>query len=484
MIWRGLFVVQFAMLSACAAHPDRQTWERPDLALRAVKLISDHAVPAPALQPMTLGALYGLEHALPPDRFKVGATADSLLIDYTTKDEPPGEAIFPAPTSLNSVMNTLSRAYAIAHDAAPEADPEASQVGMIKEALQAIDPPGFFFDAQEYRAMTIGTAGVGLMVRRRGEDVVISDTISGSPAAQAGLQPGERLVAIDDTSVQGMELSKVTGRLRGPPETSVNITVEGRDGRRRTVPIARALVIPRAVVQSLGDGIAYVQLRLFNGASEAQVAAALRIAGKGLLLDLRHNEGGPIDSVVAVAGMLLDPGKLVARLEGRPGRSPEDLETRNVTGIYRRPIVVLVDRETESGAEMLAAALRADGGAKLVGTTTFGDDLIRTIIPLPDGSAISLPTEHWLTPNGLQLAGKGLPPDVLVEATNSPDHWLLTHDVDIHERMMYDEVFETGLQELRRLGGPELKAELTHPTKGALDATRSDRHPAVIAEEG
>jgi hypothetical protein len=77
-----------------------------------------------------------------------------------------------------------------------------------------------------------------------------------------------------------------------------------------------------------------------------------------------------------------------------------------------------------------------------------------------------LPTEHWLTPNGLQLAGKGLPPDVLVEATNSPDHWLLTHDVDIHERMMYDEVFQTGLQELRRLGGPETKAELSHPTKG------------------
>ncbi len=255
---------------------------------------------------------------------------------------------------------------------------------------------------------------------------VIEEILPGSPAAVAGLQQDDRVVTIDGapTAEKGRELKEAgawEAKLRGPSGTRVAITVS-RVGWKdpRAFTLVRAQVKQQSVAwKVLEPRLGYLQISRFVEATGADVAAALaglktQNALGSLILDLRDDPGGIVDQAILVADQFLDSGTIVT-IRGRQG----SVETQNAhkgglaVGV---PVTILVDQGTASASEILSAALRDHGRAKLVGQPTYGKGTVQTFYDLDDGAGLKLTTARYLTPKGNSLESKGLIPDLLVDA--------------------------------------------------------------------
>jgi carboxyl-terminal processing protease len=255
---------------------------------------------------------------------------------------------------------------------------------------------------------------------------VIDEVLAGSPAAVAGLQVDDRLVSVDGapTATAGKELREAgvwEARLRGASGTRVTLgilRVGWRDPRAFT--LVRAQVKQQSVAaRVLEPRIGYLQISRFVEATNADVGAALaELRAKNglgaLVLDLRDDPGGIVDQAILVADHFLDAGTIVT-IRGRQGSVETQSAHKGGAGVGV-PIVVLVDQGTASAAEILAAALRDHGRAKLVGQPTYGKGTVQTFYDLDDGSGLKLTTARYLTPKGNFLESKGLVPDVVVDA--------------------------------------------------------------------
>ena len=255
---------------------------------------------------------------------------------------------------------------------------------------------------------------------------IIEEILPGSPAAVAGLQQDDRVVTIDGapTAEKGKELKEAgawEAKLRGPSGTRVSVTVL-RVGWKdpRAFTLVRAQVKQTSVTwKVLEPRLGYLQISRFVEATGADVAAALaglkaQNALGSLVLDLRDDPGGIVDQAILVADQFLDSGTIVT-IRGRQG----SVETQNAhkgglaVGV---PVTILVDQGTASASEILSAALRDHGRAKLVGQPTYGKGTVQTFYDLDDGAGLKLTTARYLTPKGNSLESKGLIPDVRVDA--------------------------------------------------------------------
>ncbi len=253
----------------------------------------------------------------------------------------------------------------------------------------------------------------------------IDTVVPRSPADMAGLQPDDRVVSIEGspTAEPGKELANATAweaRLRGASGTRVTINVL-RAGWKDAKPftVVRAQVkLPTVSQKVIEPRIGYLQITRFAEATSADTAAALgKLAQQNalgaLILDLRADPGGLVDQSIAVADLFLDSGTIVT-IRGRQGTV--ETQTAHKGGIATAvPVFVLVDHGTASASEILAAALRDHGRAKLVGTQTFGKGTVQTFFDLEDGAGLKLTTARYYTPNGNSLESKGLIPDVKVD---------------------------------------------------------------------
>ncbi|MEW5761677.1 MAG: S41 family peptidase [Bacillota bacterium] len=259
--------------------------------------------------------------------------------------------------------------------------------------------------------------GVGIELEAAGDRVRVRNVLPGSPAAAAGLAPGDVITAVNGEEVTGLPPEMVALGIRGPEGTEVRLTVV-REGRTFEVSLVRrSIVLPGVVSAAPEDGIARISVRTFGSHTPAELREALlkqKAAGlKGLVLDLRGNEGGLLDAAMEIAGYFLGEGRIVAWLEGRDGETP----CRATSGVLvpDLPVVVLVDGNTASAAEILAGALRDWGRGILVGEPTFGKGSVQELLPLENGGALRVTTARYLTPCRRPVDGEGLVPDLKIE---------------------------------------------------------------------
>jgi carboxyl-terminal processing protease len=271
----------------------------------------------------------------------------------------------------------------------------------------------------EVDALDGRVSGIGVSVDTRSGAPVIIAVFPGSPAAKAGLRPGDLIVSVDGKRADRAGLSDLLGRVRGAPGTSVTLGIEHPDGTREDVPMVREeLSIPAASWSLVpGTTIADIQVTQFsNGAARETrraVRQAIRAGATAIVLDLRGNPGGLVNEAIDVASMFLAPGDTVYQEQDRSG-ARQPVRTSGEPLAADLPMVVLVDAGSASSAEIVAAALHDNGRARVIGEPTFGTGTVLNLFPLSDGSAIRLGVIEWLTPVGASIFEGGIQPDQVV----------------------------------------------------------------------
>jgi carboxyl-terminal processing protease len=274
--------------------------------------------------------------------------------------------------------------------------------------------------------------GMGVELERRNGRIQITRVVPGSPAADAHWQVGDRIIAIGDTDTRDVTVPRTAELLRGPEGTEVRITRERlglKDPLVDTVK-RRSFDIPTVREAYLRpDGVGYVSLSQFGRRSGEEFAAALRDLEKqgmrGLILDLRDDPGGLLDSTVEVLNPLLPAGSLVVFTKGSDEVERKRLLTTGGATRYAGPMAVLVNDNSASAAEIVSGALQDWKRAVIVGQRTFGKGLVQSLVPLSGGGGVRLTTEAYYLPKGRTIHEKGVEPDVPVPL--SDDDRLLQH---------------------------------------------------------
>ena len=335
------------------------------------------------------------------------------------------QALPPTRKLLDEVVARIRREYV-----EPVSD-AAIERAAVKGVIASLDPHSAFLSAAEYEQMRQETSGsysgLGIEVSAQDGRIVIVAPIAESPAARAGIHAGDVILAIDDHPVVGEELEASLAMMRGQPGTRVRLAVS-RKGEAQPLmfELERSEVHVHTVRSApLPGGIGYVRITEFSDSTAADLDAALvalegsrPTALRGLILDLRGNPGGVLESAVEVADEFLDDG-LIVRADGR---TPDARFAMNATAgdaLGGAPVVILLDGGSASGSEIVAGALRDHRRATLMGQRTFGKGSVQTVMPLQDGQALKLTTSHYFTPSGASIHGLGLEPDVTLRAAGS-----------------------------------------------------------------
>jgi carboxyl-terminal processing protease len=287
-------------------------------------------------------------------------------------------------------------------------------------------------DFAQLQAATSGSyAGIGVEVDGAAGGLRVVRSIADSPAARAGLRSGDLIVGIDGLDVGAANIDVAAALLRGPPGSSVRLGVRrsaaATDALLKFQLVRSQVELPSIAAESLAPGYGYLRIREFTAATAGEVDVAVRRlranAGsrlRGLLIDLRDNPGGVLEAAGAIADDFLDHGTIVSA-DGRARDARFRMVATPGDLIDGAPIVVLVNGRSASAAEILAAALRQNGRALLLGERTYGKGTVQTIMPLSDGRALKLTTSRYFTPAGDSINGVGIVPDrVLGSAARAP----------------------------------------------------------------
>ena len=385
----------------------------------ALTFITPRTLEPESIPQLTVWGLHGLT-AIDPALLPELRDADIRLLQS-------GKPIFTAPmpdAGSAEGWGALSAAMSTAAYAASDAVRQAGTQGVIQsffdEMFNHLDPYSRYVPpgaADTERDRRSGQAGLGLtLVRAVGGGVAIGAVVPGSPADDAGLRPGDRVLSVDGRLVAQRTAAAIESLLAGPEGTTVRVGWRSH-GRAHQAELERALVPPQTVTaERIGD-VVVIRISGFSVDTDDQFAAALQ-AGlqghrvRGIVVDLRGNRGGLLREAVSVADQVVVNG-IVVTTAGRnpqssrvwPGGAGED-------GAGGRPLVVLVDGRTASAAEIMAAALADNGRAVVVGSSTLGKGLVQTIAPLPDGGELFVTWSRVLAPGGWPIQGLGVMPQV------------------------------------------------------------------------
>jgi len=266
-------------------------------------------------------------------------------------------------------------------------------------------------------------SGIGLTVVPVKSGLRVATVFHRSPAAQAGIEPGDTIVSVEGESIAGQTSAAATKKIKGPEGTQVRIGVrDGRSGEVRQPTITRAEVelpnVSSSVRAAGGTKLGYVRMLSFSEGSHAQLAEAVEKVEKkgaeGIVLDLRHNPGGLLEEAVLSAGVFLPEDEVVVRTMSRT--QGDSVHKTSGDPVSDLPVVVLIDGGSASAAEILAAALADDAGAKTVGTRSYGKGLFQEEQSLANGGALKLSVGEFFTPKGVNLAkSHGIHPEVKVK---------------------------------------------------------------------
>ena len=296
----------------------------------------------------------------------------------------------------------------------------------LKGMLTGLDPHSDYMDENEYREMLADShgqfSGIGAELTRDDSHPKILSPIDDTPAALAGIKPGDIILRIDGQPTENMSLKEAVERLRGPADTKVRITISRVGQRPFDVTLTRAVIRIASVKSHLEGGrIGYVRITTFMEKTQSEFLESLermtRESGgrlDGVVLDLRNDPGGLLDSAVHIAGDFLDGGTIVS-IRGRSSGEDEIYDARsNGDRLRGVPVVVLINSASASASEIVAGALQDRHRATILGTRSFGKGSVQTIIPLDGHGALRLTTARYYTPSGRSIQGEGIAPDVVV----------------------------------------------------------------------
>ena len=297
---------------------------------------------------------------------------------------------------------------------------EGAVKGMIK-SLE--DPQVQYYDSNALDAFLLDTrgsyGGIGVRIIEVGEHVVVFETFAGSPADRQGLNPGDRIIEADGHDLTGKGIDFVVELLRGPENTTVDIVIK-RPGADEPIALTverEEIRVTSVFSEMLEEGLGYIKISNFDSHTAEEFSSQFREIeqgglSRGLILDLRDNPGGLVDQAVEIAKLLVPEGEIV-RLVGRDN----DVKTIYYSSAVKKPypIVVLINEESASSAELLAGALQDRDAALLVGKTTFGKASVQQLVYLADDRAILLTMARYFTPSGHDIHQHGIEPDFEVD---------------------------------------------------------------------
>src|SRR3989338_4277604 len=309
-------------------------------------------------------------------------------------------------------------------------DQPVSEVELFYGAISGLvaalgDPHSVYFppvEAEEFaRDLSGEFEGIGAEIGIRDNQLVIIAPLPGAPAEIAGLQAGDKVWAIDDEDTYGIKLDAAVAKIRGPRGTEVKLTVthNGFETASDIVVVRDKITIPTVDWKMLpdSDSIAYLRISYFNQDTwldfDKSVREILRATPKGMILDLRSNPGGFLETAIDIASEWVKQGVVVREKNG-DGYVVEH-KSRGAHRLRDLPTVVLVDEGTASGSEIVAGALQDYGAAKLIGQKTFGKGSVQDFEVLFDGSGLKLTIAKWFTPKGRKIDGEGIVPDIVIE---------------------------------------------------------------------
>ena len=296
----------------------------------------------------------------------------------------------------------------------------------VRGMLSGLDPHSAYLDKEEFRDMNVATTGkyggLGIEVQSQNGVVRVVAPIDDTPAARAGIQPGDLIVKIDDTPVKGLGITEAVNKMKGDPGTKVTLTLVRENTPQPVVVELKREIIKLESVRGrmLEPGYAYLRISQFQTGTgkslDDELAKLTKQAGgslKGVVLDLRNNPGGVLNAAVDVSDTFLDKGVIVS-MKGRIPDSDREFDATPGDELNGKPLVVLVNGGSASASEIVAGALQDNHRAVLVGSRTFGKGSVQTILPLQDESAIKLTTARYYTPSGRSIQAEGITPDIPV----------------------------------------------------------------------
>lgn len=314
-------------------------------------------------------------------------------------------------------------------------DPELLRDGAIQGMFEALnDPHSTYIDPQTYALSRDdfegAFQGIGATVSKQENYVVIVQPIPDTPAAEAGLEAGDIILAVNGESAENWSVEEAVLQIRGPRGTTVDITVRHGDGTEETLTITRDEIPVNSVTTTTPTGtfldedgepvedIGYVRILQFSRNTPQELRDAITTAqengAQGLIIDVRSNPGGLLAETVEIADMFLDEGVIVSQVDRDGNERTASARDGQFTEL---PIVIIQDEFSASGSELFAAALQEHDRATVVGTNSFGKGTVNHAVELSNGGAVYVSIARWLTPDGNQIEGRGVIPDVPIQLT-------------------------------------------------------------------
>lgn len=322
------------------------------------------------------------------------------------------------PRTINQIMRQVDAYYV------DDVNVNTLLENAIKEVFRQLDPHSTYLNERDLNSLFEVSSGqydgLGVEVELRNELLVILATIKNSPAEMAGIMMGDIIVSINDTNIQGLPLEQVSRLIRRSPQ-STKLTIK-RDYYQEPIDfmIEKGKIEVESVAENLlKNDIGYVKIYSFQSATVNDLRRAIdRLKGlairgvNGLIIDLRDNPGGVLDSAVGVSDLFLDQGTIVTT-RGRFNDANHNYSATPGDILKNKPIYILINRGSASASEIVAAALKENNRATVVGMTSFGKGSVQSLIPLGNGStAIKLTTALYFTPDGISINGTGVKPNI------------------------------------------------------------------------
>ena len=297
--------------------------------------------------------------------------------------------------------------------------------GAIKGMVSSLDPHSSYMSPEAFKEMQVDTkgefGGLGIQIGMKENLLTVIAPIEDTPAYKAGIKAGDKILKINNESTKDMNMEDAVSKMRGAPKTSVTLNIF-REGWKDTkdFTIVRDIIKIKSIKSKVLEGnIGYIKLIQFQEQTSADLAVAIKKLNdakvNSLVLDLRNDPGGLLNSAIDVASQFLPKGKLVVYTKTRSGEKSEFLTSGD--DVFSKQMIVLVNQGSASASEIVAGALKDWNRAVILGTQTFGKGSVQTVIPLSGGAGLRLTTAKYYTPKGISIQNTGITPDIIVKLT-------------------------------------------------------------------